>query len=331
MLHLRQRRDPAAGDLQQGRYRARGRHARRDAPTPRARRCASSARKRPAPPTTGTRRSLPIKTLKDTEGKTIAFSTNGSSTNSVVLAFIKEFSLKAKPMATGNPSSTLTAVMTNQVDVGWASPPFGLKEMDEGQIRVVAQGDRRLDRQGPDHPRHRDQHRDAREAQGRAARFMHAYRETIDYMYSANPQVMKDYAEFDRMPEAMAKRVRDEFFPKALIYPDEIKGLDTLMPEAVSLKFIPEPLTKAQLGRADSNPPAGNRATWLCCLAPVSLKCSSGLRPTRAPRQGLRPQSLSARSGASPGWSPSTGMPLLCAAAASRSPNMASSPAPGSI
>jgi hypothetical protein len=27
----------------------------------------------------------------------------------------------------------------------------------------------------------------------------------------------------------------------------EIKGLDTLMPEAVSLKFIPEPLTQAQL------------------------------------------------------------------------------------
>ena len=58
-----------------------------------------------------------------TDKNTIAFSTNGSSTNSVVRAFIDEFKLKAKPMATGNPSSTLTAVMTDQVDVGWASPP----------------------------------------------------------------------------------------------------------------------------------------------------------------------------------------------------------------
>jgi len=41
-------------------------------------------------------------------------------------------------MATGNPSSTLTAVMTDQVDVGWASPPFGLKEIDEGKTRVIA-------------------------------------------------------------------------------------------------------------------------------------------------------------------------------------------------
>src|SRR4029077_2773721 len=79
-----------------------------------------------------------IKTLKDANGHTIAFSTNGSSTNSVVRAFIDEFKLTAKPQATGNPSATLTAVMTDQVDVGWAAPPFGLKEMDEGKIHLVA-------------------------------------------------------------------------------------------------------------------------------------------------------------------------------------------------
>src|SRR5471030_3305823 len=79
-----------------------------------------------------------IKTLKDTNDRTIAYSSNGSSTQSVVRAFINEFKLTAKPQATGNPSSTLTTVMTDQVDVGWASPPFGLKEIDEGKTRVVA-------------------------------------------------------------------------------------------------------------------------------------------------------------------------------------------------
>ncbi len=62
----------------------------------------------------------------------------GSSTQSIVRAFIDEFKLTAKPMSTGNPSATLTAVMTDQVDVGWASPPFGLKELEAGQIRVIA-------------------------------------------------------------------------------------------------------------------------------------------------------------------------------------------------
>ena len=50
------------------------------------------------------------------------------------------------------------------------------------------------------------------------------------------------------MEVGSARRVRDEFFPKSLIWPDEIKGLDSLMAEAVSLKFIPAPLSKEQLG-----------------------------------------------------------------------------------
>src|SRR6476661_5145628 len=188
-----------------------------------------------------------IKTLKDTNGHSIAFSTNGSSTNSVVRAFIDEFKLTAKPQATGNPSATLTAVMTDQVDVGWAAPPFGLKEMDEGKIHLVARAtDAALVRgqtirvlvANADVLKNR---RDVVE------RFLKAYREAIDYMYSSNPQVITDYAELAKVPEPMAKRVRDDFFPKSLVNPDQIHGLDSLIPEAVNLKFIPAPLTKEQI------------------------------------------------------------------------------------
>jgi NitT/TauT family transport system substrate-binding protein len=68
----------------------------------------------------------PIKTLKDTEGKTIAYSTNGSSTHGIVKAFMSQYDLKAKPTATGGPAPTLTQVMSGQIDVGWSAPPFGL-------------------------------------------------------------------------------------------------------------------------------------------------------------------------------------------------------------
>jgi len=189
----------------------------------------------------------PIKNLKDTDGRTLAFSTNGSSTHSVVLAFIKEFGLKAKPTPTGNPSATLTAVMTDQVDVGWAAPPFGLKEMDEGKIRLVARATDASIVKGQTirvvvaNAQALDKRADA------IARFMQAYRETIDYMYGGNPQVIRDYAEFVGIPEQLARRTRDDFFPKSLVWPDEIKGLDTLMPEAVTLKFLSAPLTKEQL------------------------------------------------------------------------------------
>jgi len=188
-----------------------------------------------------------IKTLKDTNGHTIAFSTNGSSTHSVVRAFIDEFKLTAKPQPTGNPSATLTAVMTDQVDVGWAAPPFGLKEMEEGKIHLVARA--------TDAALVRGQTIRVLVANADALvkrkeiieRFMKAYRESIDYLYSSSPQVMKDYAEFARVSEPLAKRVRDEFFPKSLVNPDQIHGLDTLIPEAVNLKFIPAPLTKEQV------------------------------------------------------------------------------------
>jgi NitT/TauT family transport system substrate-binding protein len=186
-----------------------------------------------------------IKTLKDTNGRTIAFSTRGSSTNSIVLAFINEFKLTAKPQATGSPPATLTAVMTGQVDVGWAAPPFGLKEMDEGKINLVARA--------TDASIVRDQtirvlavnaetlakKRDA------LIRYMRAYRETLDYMYSSD-QAIKDYAEFTKTDETMARRVRDQFFPRSIMEPDAIKGLATLMPEAVTLKFIDKPLSAEQ-------------------------------------------------------------------------------------
>jgi NitT/TauT family transport system substrate-binding protein len=190
----------------------------------------------------------PIKTLKDANGRSIAFSTNGSSTNSVVRAFIDEFKLTAKPMATGNPASTLTAVMTDQVDIGWAAPPFGLKELDENKIHIVAKATDAALVRGQT-IRTVVANADAL-AKRKAVidRFMTAYREAIDYMYGDNPQVIKDYAAFVGISEPLARRVRDEFFPKSLIWPDEIKGLDALMAEAVSLKFIPAPLTKEQLG-----------------------------------------------------------------------------------
>jgi NitT/TauT family transport system substrate-binding protein len=188
-----------------------------------------------------------IKTLKDTNDHTIAFSSNGSSTQSVVRALISEFKLTAKPQATGNPASTLTTVMTDQVDVGWASPPFGLKEIEEGKIHIVAKATDAALVRGQTIRVVVANTQTLAKRKDVVERFMQAYRESIDYMYSANPQVIKDYAEFVHVPESMAKRVRDEFFPKSLIDPDKIAGLDSLMAEAVNLKFIPAPLTKEQI------------------------------------------------------------------------------------
>src|SRR4029079_6096765 len=80
-----------------------------------------------------------LQTLKDaTADNTRAYSTNGSSSNNIVVAFISELGAKAKPTATGGPAATLTAVMSGQVDIGWAGPPFGLAGRQGAHSRICA-------------------------------------------------------------------------------------------------------------------------------------------------------------------------------------------------
>ena len=81
-----------------------------------------------------------IKTIKDFDGKTVAYSTNGSSTHGVVLAYIQQYGIKPKLIATGSPTSTMVQVMSGQVDVGWSAPPDGLDQLDKGDIRVISNG-----------------------------------------------------------------------------------------------------------------------------------------------------------------------------------------------
>ena len=41
--------------------------------------------------------------------------------------------------------------------------------------------------------------------------------------------------------------MRDEFFSKAAVDPSSVKGMDKLVAEAVSFKYMPSALTPAQL------------------------------------------------------------------------------------
>jgi NitT/TauT family transport system substrate-binding protein len=195
----------------------------------------------------------PIKSLKDTEGKTLAYSTNGSSTHGIVTAFMKQYGLGAKPTATGGPPGTLTQVMSGQIDIGWAAPPFGLDQLDQKQIRVIATGNdasafkgqtvRLLMTTAPVLQAKKDA----------INRYMKAYRETVDYMYT--DAGLKDYADWLKIPEAKARRTRDDFFPKESVNPDRITGLNEIVKDAVQLKFTATELTKEQLGELIQIPP----------------------------------------------------------------------------
>ena len=199
--------------------------------------------------------SSPIKSLKDSEGKTIAYSTNGSSTHGIVTAFMKQYDLKARPTATGGPAPTLTQVMSNQIDIGWSAPPFGLQQLDEGKIRIIATGNDAAIFKGQTVRLLITNVQTLQERKPVVERFMKAYRETIDWLYSDDPAALKTYADFVGISVATAKRTRDGFFPKSAVDPDRIVGLDQIVQDAVTLKFTAAPLTQSQLAELIQIPP----------------------------------------------------------------------------
>jgi NitT/TauT family transport system substrate-binding protein len=194
----------------------------------------------------------PIKSIKEAEGKTVAYSTTGSSTHSIVLAFQKQLAPGIKPVATGSPPATFTQTMSGQIDVGWSTAGFGI--IQEGKIRRIAWGS--------DVPDFRDQTvrvliANAGELEKRKdvfARYMQAYREALDWLYS-DPAAVKAAAEWTVVPEAAIPRLREEFYPKQSIEPDKISGLDRIVADAVTLKFLSAPLSEAQLKEVVQIPP----------------------------------------------------------------------------
>jgi NitT/TauT family transport system substrate-binding protein len=197
----------------------------------------------------------PLKSVKDISDKhTIAYSTSGSSTNNLVLAFAQELGVKAKPTATGGQPGTLTAVMTGQVDIGWAAPPFGVKELKEGKIRMLIRGS--------DVPSLKGQtvrtiivNADAlKNKKDAIMRFVKAYRESVDWMYS-DPKAIEMYAVKIKSDPALLKESIAQFHPKETMQSDKMEDIDGAVRDAVKLKFLDKPMTKEQLSELLQIPP----------------------------------------------------------------------------
>jgi NitT/TauT family transport system substrate-binding protein len=198
----------------------------------------------------------PVQSMQGAAGKTIAYSTNGASSHLEVLAFLKHYGIDAKPVGTGGTAATFTQVMSGQVDVGWASPPFGIDAAREGKIRIIARGN--------ELPYFRDQTIRLIVANAGflaknkevGARFIAAYRETLEWMYG-DPAGLKAYAAFAKTDENTARQVRDEFYPKQGLLVDRISGLDAVMADGVAYKYLSAPLSKEQLAELFQLPASG--------------------------------------------------------------------------
>jgi len=187
----------------------------------------------------------PIKKIEDFNGKTVAYSAVGSSSHGSLLALIAQYHLTAKPQQTGNIAATITQTMTGQVDVGFGAAPFGLDLVASGKTRIIATGNdvaalrTRVVRVNLTGAQTLQNRHDA------IVRFMQAYRETVDWMYSS-PDALKIYGEYSGLPDSIVQRVL-KLVPKEALQTDQIKDLDGVMADAVTQKFLAAPLTPDQV------------------------------------------------------------------------------------
>jgi NitT/TauT family transport system substrate-binding protein len=184
-----------------------------------------------------------IKSLKDTSGKTVAFSSPGSSTNLILLQLVKAAGVSPKLVPTGGAPATYTQVMTGQIDVGWSVPPFALKDLQEGKIALIARGNdveairAQTVRVNVANANALKQKREA------FVNYIKALGRAVDWAYSS-PDALTNYAAIAKVPVELAKMTRDDFYPKEALQLAEIKGLDVTLQQALDFKYITKPMTK---------------------------------------------------------------------------------------
>src|SRR6516165_3387477 len=188
----------------------------------------------------------PLQSMREVDGQSIAYSTTGASSHITVLRFISEYGLKAKPVATGDVPGTITQVMSGQVDIGWSVAPFVLDLLSTGAARMIG---RASDIAAIREQTIRVQITSAPNLAAKKdviARYMKAYNETVDWMYSS-PEAVPRYLAFSGLSEPAVRLMLREFIPKESLQTEKIMGLGESMKDAVQFKFLSTPLSDVQL------------------------------------------------------------------------------------
>ncbi|MCX7312654.1 MAG: ABC transporter substrate-binding protein [Hyphomicrobiales bacterium] len=180
----------------------------------------------------------PIKSLKDAgEGKTIAFSSPGSSSNLILLTLLKQAGSKAKPVPTGGVPGTYTQTMTGQIDIGWSVVPFVLKDVNEGKIRIVSRANEAKELAGQTIRVNLASVNSLKTKREAITKFMQVINKSIDWAYS-NPQAIEIFAKNMKVTPEIAKQAVEGFYPKSAMQIGEIRDIERSLQDALEFKFI---------------------------------------------------------------------------------------------
>jgi NitT/TauT family transport system substrate-binding protein len=184
----------------------------------------------------------PIKSMKDMHGKSAGFSNPGSSSNLILMQLLKEAGVTdAKLVPVGASPNGMPMIMTGQLDICYAVPPIGLKELQDKTIVQIAGGN--------DSPvvasetvrvnaANLDSLKSKRDAM---VKFIHAYAKSRDFAFS--DAGLADYAKFSDTSPDLVKYMVANFESKDQAELSKINGEQRVLEEALAAKRISKPMT----------------------------------------------------------------------------------------
>jgi len=187
----------------------------------------------------------PIKTLKDLEGKELAYSRPGSTTHLIGQEILRLSGVHAKLVSVGDPSASRTMVMSGQIATAWAPFPANYDLVRKGETRIVVTGaaaktmDNDTIRVNVANADWLKSHRDV------AERFMRATWKGMEFQYKLTDRGVKRYAEKWGLDPQDIKEA-PKFIPFHSVTFQPFGNLDGLIKTAIDLKMLREPLTDQQ-------------------------------------------------------------------------------------
>jgi NitT/TauT family transport system substrate-binding protein len=151
----------------------------------------------------------PLQSMREVDGQSIAYSTTGASSHITVLPFVLDLlSTRAARMIARASDIAAIREQTIRAQITNASNLAAKKDV--------------------------------------IARYMKAYNETVDWMYSS-PDAVPGYLAFSGLAEPAVRLMLREFIPRESLQTEKIMGLGESMKDAVQFKFLSTPLSDVQL------------------------------------------------------------------------------------
>lgn len=186
--------------------------------------------------------------LDDCDDAAIGYSRPGSSTHMVVERAIEHGELsEAEAVSVGGFADALTAVESDEIDVGWAIPFFSTPRIRDGTIQEVFTGDQI--------PPFDDMSIRVNFATGEwlennpdtARAFFRAWQQSTDYAYDNLDESATMWAEMLDQDQEPLKQAIEQYYPKEYIELDRLRNVDAAMDLAVEFEFIEEVLSEDEL------------------------------------------------------------------------------------